>query len=651
MTEGSAMYAVANVLGSNTIATVSGLRIAYTQSSGSTNVTDAKLLNIGNITNTAGTITNTYGLYIGNLTAGTQTNTPYSIYAGDLNARNFLGGMTGIGIAAPTNALHVNAAANPLRLVGLQNGAGTDQVMTVDATGVVHQQAAASVSSANAWSLLGHAGTADGTNFIGTTDDVPFNVRVNNEPAGRIDNTLFNTFWGYQAGSLNAKGKGSYNTANGHQALYSNIEGSENTATGYQALYSNITGTQNTAHGVSALFSNTEGIQNTANGYQALYSNITGNLNTAHGVFALQSNIKGSNNSANGFSALQLNTDGSQNTANGVSALQSNNGDNNTALGYQSLSTNTTGSNNTALGYGADVARAELTNATAIGYSAVVGASNNLVLGGTGENIVNVGIGNAVPSNTLHVTAAANPLRLEGLQTGAGTDQVMTIDATGVVRQQTAASVSSANAWSLLGNAGTVDGTNFIGTTDNVALNFRANNQKAGRIDPLGPVFLGYQAGNTNADNSSTGIGYQALFSNTTGPRNTATGYQSLFSNTTGINNTANGYRSLYSNISGFNNTDNGREALYNNTTGQANTAIGYQAIYSNTTGATNTANGGYALFSNTTGNYNTASGYRSLFSNTTANENTANGYFHFTLMPQAAPILPMAIMLFIPAL
>ena len=56
------------------------------------------------------------------------------------------------------------------------------------------------------------------------------------------------------------------------------------------------------------------------------------------------------------------------------------------------------------------------------------------------------------------------------------------------------------NAWSLTGNGGTVDGTNFIGKTDNVPLNIRVNNQKAGRIDPNGPVFLGYQAGNSNVD-------------------------------------------------------------------------------------------------------------------------------------------------------
>ena len=50
--------------------------------------------------------------------------------------------------------------------------------------------------SGTAWLLTGNAGTVDGTNFIGTTDNVPFNVRVNNQKAGRIDHILNNTSLG-----------------------------------------------------------------------------------------------------------------------------------------------------------------------------------------------------------------------------------------------------------------------------------------------------------------------------------------------------------------------------------------------------------------------------------------------------------------------
>jgi len=95
------------------------------------------------------------------------------------------------------------------------------------------------------------------------------------------------------------------------------------------------------------------------------------------------------------------------------------------------------------------------------------------------------------------------------------------------------------NSWLLLGNAGTVDGTNFVGTTDNVPLNFKVNSQKAGRISQAGMTFLGYQAGNANTSTNSTGFGYQALNANIGGANNTAVGYQALNTNTTGTNNTA----------------------------------------------------------------------------------------------------------------
>src|SRR5437762_12031632 len=91
------------------------------------------------------------------------------------------------------------------------------------------------------------------------------------------------------------------NTAEGDDALFSNIAGSNNTANGYQALYSNITGSNNTANGYQALYSNITGTFNTASGVGALLSNTTGYYNTANGVYALHSNTTGYDNTANGF--------------------------------------------------------------------------------------------------------------------------------------------------------------------------------------------------------------------------------------------------------------------------------------------------------------------------------------------------------------
>lgn len=211
------------------------------------------------------------------------------------------------------------------------------------------------LSNANAdsllWKTIGNTGTADANNFIGTIDNVPFNIRVNNQKAGRIESNIVtaNTFYGYQAGRTNTTG--GYNTAMGFNTLYSNISGDWNTAIGGEALYNNNTGSFNNAIGYNTLYNNTTGSLNTAMGIEALYSNISGNANTANGFQALYSNISGIGNTAIGFSSLYSNTIGYNNMAYGYGALFSNTtGFNNTAGGYQALYTNSSGNNNTANG-------------------------------------------------------------------------------------------------------------------------------------------------------------------------------------------------------------------------------------------------------------------------------------------------------------
>ena len=53
------------------------------------------------------------------------------------------------------------------------------------------------------------------------------------------------------------------------------------------------------------------------------------------------------------------------------------------------------------------------------------------------------------------------------------------------------------NFWSLTGNAGTTPGTNFVGTTDNQALELKVNGQRALRLEPgVAPNVIGGFAGN-----------------------------------------------------------------------------------------------------------------------------------------------------------
>src|SRR5205814_4270632 len=75
-----------------------------------------------------------------------------------------------------------------------------------------------------------------------------------------------------------------------------NTTGSYNTANGFDALYYNTTGYNNTGNGFNALEFNTTGFSNTANGHYALVNNTTGNSNIALGDSAGINLTTGSNN-------------------------------------------------------------------------------------------------------------------------------------------------------------------------------------------------------------------------------------------------------------------------------------------------------------------------------------------------------------------
>ncbi|MBK6274311.1 MAG: hypothetical protein IPF58_06200 [Saprospirales bacterium] len=201
---------------------------------------------------------------------------------------------------------------------------------------------------------------------------------------------------------------------------------------------------------------------------------------------------------------------------------------------------------------------------------------------------------------------------------------------------------NTSTAWLTTGNSGTLDGTNFIGTTDNIPLNFRINNNKAGRIDSTNAnVFFGSLAGSNTTAQRNVALGHFALRFNSTGQNNTAVGNETLLSSY-GNNNTAIGYQALYSapsvssdnisigyqamkNYNGNNNIAIGTDALSNYTNCSGNIGIGQQAL-SKSSGSPNIAIGQQSLINNTFGGYNVGIGYHTLFSNTTGNSNVALG-------------------------
>ena len=278
-----------------------------------------------------------------------------------------------------------------------------------------------------AWGLAGNSGTTSGTHFIGTTDNQAFDVRTNNTIRFRVGvkgnlevlGTGFSTYLGEQAG-INDDLTTRNNTAIGYYALNTNVSAANNTAVGYQALR-NSTGANNTAAGYQAMLSTTTGANNVALGYNAMQNGTTGSYNIAVGAQALSGANTASNNLALGYNTLPINTSGGYNVAMGANSLTANTmGTGNVGLGSEALITNTTGNYNIAIGYQADVTVGNLTNAIAIGYGAKVSQSNTLVLGGTGANAVNVGIGTGSPLSTLEVTGTV-AIKVKGSQT-AGTN-------------------------------------------------------------------------------------------------------------------------------------------------------------------------------------------------------------------------------------
>jgi len=135
--------------------------------------------------------------------------------------------------------------------------------------------------------------------------------------------------------------------------------------------------------------------------------------NTGVGNGALASNKTGISNTAAGASAMESATSGSFNSAFGVQALNFElTGGSNTAVGYASGFTDQSGAFNTFIGANADTSTTNLTHATAIGAGAIVGESNAIVLGGTGQSAVSVGIGTQTPISALELSSGINTTAL-----------------------------------------------------------------------------------------------------------------------------------------------------------------------------------------------------------------------------------------------
>ncbi len=442
----------------------------------------------------------------------------------------------GIGTSTPTNTLHVKATIDPLRLEGLQTTSATATVLVSDAAGIVYTTSASALAAANAWSLTGNAGTNPASNFLGTTDNQPLIIKVNNAQALRIEPTVGspNILGGYGLNSISSgvvgaviSGGGSTGLSNKVTDNYGVIGGGvgnqvgNNSGGAIDAQYATVGGGYgNTASSTSSTVGGGElniasGLRSTVGGG---YSNTaSGDRGTVGGGYGNTASGPGStvaggenNTASGGVSAVgggdnniasgDVSTVGGgySNIASGAGSTVGG-GTNNTASG--NTSTVSGGAFNTAAGDvswagGAYMYLSPTADHTFVwGYAtatSAITASDAFLIGPYGNNY-RVGINVVNPTAALHVTAGTwtYPLRLEGLQPLSNAGTILAVDANGVVYTTSASAFAAANAWALTGNAGTDPAINFLGTTDNQPLVIRINNLERMRISTIGNVGIG----------------------------------------------------------------------------------------------------------------------------------------------------------------
>ena len=427
-------------------------------------------------------------------------------------------GYLGLGTSTPTSPLYVSGT-NPVTLLGVQLGSGTDSLLTI-ASGVVKKLPSSTfVTAANAWNTAGNTGTTSITNFLGTTDLKSLKFKTNNTQGMILDssgNVGIGTSPSFAASNpeklLVDAGSGSYNVISGKgnnaNFLQLNIKNSNSGATASSdVVATNDAGTE--ANGINYVDMGVNSSGNTSTG--VLGGANTGYLYSTGSDFTIGNAASGKNltlfTTGSTVSSERMRIDSNGNVGIGtttpVTALhvvKSNAGsnvltlENSNALGYSSADflnnsnalSGTFGFANAGIGgfYGGRDYFAFYGNdfiMTADGSTAA------LFVEGSNSN---VGISNTTPSEKLDVTGnikfsgALMPNNLAGT---AG--YVLTSNGAGTAPTWTS---SPSNSWAFGGN--NVTSVKNIGTTSNFDLPFITNNTEKMRLSSAGNLGIGTAA-------------------------------------------------------------------------------------------------------------------------------------------------------------
>jgi hypothetical protein len=217
----------------------------------------------------------------------------------------------------------------------------------------------------SSWNLIGNAGTNSTTDFIGTTDNQPLVLKINNDEKLRLSPNGRLVFY-------NSDGR----TWNNNLYIGGGNEVASNNAGGIN--YANV------AVGLGSMSSNTTGNSNTAVGFNTMTNSRTGSLNTALGINSMQFSVSSNNNVAVGHNTMGGMIKGEFNTAVGFSALRAWGSTvtkyspltGNTALGTNALLSLITGNYNTVAGQNGFLNAQNASYNISIGYNNAPDANN-----------------------------------------------------------------------------------------------------------------------------------------------------------------------------------------------------------------------------------------------------------------------------------